>query len=176
MIGLRVELAGESDNLFFVDAHLAGLENLADGKILQIVLGHLAIAPDRNRPHAVKTWPTRLAGLSNHTPEATAAALIKPKAASATARATKTVGEIASQAQRDVAAAGGDGQGAPYWRETATAIGPRLARRNKAPCRARTGRRPDRPRADNAIRHRSLPDRCRTATARRAADGGAGSR
>jgi hypothetical protein len=40
MKGLRIELPRKRKNLLLVDAEPAGVENLADGEIFQVVDGH----------------------------------------------------------------------------------------------------------------------------------------
>ena len=82
MIGLRIELFGEGDDLFLVDALAAGQINLPDGVIFQILL--LSSCRPRSRV--------------NHAPPATAAALIRPNVASATDSAIKTA--VRSPVQR----------------------------------------------------------------------------
>src|SRR5579862_1906776 len=80
---LRIELPRKSENLLFVDTQPAGVENLARREILQIAHGHL-------RGSSCERRTGRSLRPLNHTPLATAAALIKPNAASATAKAMKT--------------------------------------------------------------------------------------
>src|SRR5215472_8631853 len=77
---LRVVFPGKSENLVFVDALAAALENLSDREIFKIALCHANSSRCRR---------TR-SGLSNHDPPATAAALMRPKAQSATAKAANT--------------------------------------------------------------------------------------
>src|SRR5208282_255258 len=87
MVRLRIEFSGEGQYLFLVDASSAGVENLSHGKIFEIPFGHLlAPVPGRRRGDG----GAARAGLSNHAPPATAAALMRPNVASATASAMKT--------------------------------------------------------------------------------------
>src|SRR5580704_6905717 len=81
MVELRIELLGEGDDLFLADALAAGQINLSHSVIFQILLLHRATC-------------SRV----NHTPPATAAALIRPKVASATDSARKTA--VRSPVQR----------------------------------------------------------------------------
>src|SRR5271169_1625016 len=74
---LRIELPRKRKDLLLVDAMLAGFENLSGGKVFQIVNGHLFM-------------PCGGCAVLNHAPLATATALIRPNAASATASAMKT--------------------------------------------------------------------------------------
>src|SRR5690348_6792266 len=82
MIRLRIVFLGKGEDLGFVDPLAAALKNLADGEIFQVAFGHLSI-------HASFPRASR-SGFSNHDPPATAAALMRPKAQSATAKATYT--------------------------------------------------------------------------------------
>src|SRR5580704_1698638 len=81
MIVLRIELLGESDNLVLDDAFAPGPKDLSDGVIFQILCGHLFTG-----------------SRANQAPPATAAALIRPKVASATDSAMKTA--VRSPVQR----------------------------------------------------------------------------
>src|SRR6266851_5449862 len=82
---LRIELAGKALDPLVGEPQPAGAEGLSDGKILEISPGHCGFLPRRKgmygRVH--RTGP-------NQAPPATAAALIRPKAASATASERKT--------------------------------------------------------------------------------------
>src|SRR5262249_14551039 len=75
---LRIVFLRKGEDLMLVDMLVPALENLSDGEIFQIALGHAS------SPRA------RCSGLPNHEPPATAAALMRPKAQSATAKAANT--------------------------------------------------------------------------------------
>src|SRR5271170_5722584 len=76
---LRIVLPREREDLVLVDAVAAGVENLSGGEIFQVIsCGHSFGSCGRPAPAL------------NHAPPATAAALIRPKAASAAASAMKT--------------------------------------------------------------------------------------
>ncbi len=46
MIGLRIELLGEGEDLFPIDLDATGVEGLARSEIIQVIFDHLTIAPD----------------------------------------------------------------------------------------------------------------------------------